>query len=128
MDDEHTAPHATRITAETMTIEGSWKQLLDPALLESMSVGGKKATVTGGTIVTFGGKQMPASDCVAVIAPRADNPAKFIVFMLYSAYNESGVTLTNTKEDEASSPFKFNGLAVAGRAQNDQLGQVFIQS
>jgi hypothetical protein len=128
MDDEHTGPHATRIVQEVMTIEGAWKQVLDAALLAKISVGGNNASITGGNVVQFGGKQQPTADCIAVIAPRSDNAAKFVCFMLYSCYNESGVQLSNTKEDETSSPFKFTALAVQSRAVGDQLGQMLIQS
>jgi len=128
MDDEHTAPHATRIVAEEMTIEGAWKQILDATLVEKMSVGGTKSSVTGGNIVEFGGKLTPTAMCVCVVAPRQDDPTKAIVFMLYSAYNTEGITFTNTKEDEASSPFKFVGLSVTSRAAGKQMGVVFIQS
>lgn len=127
-DNEHTAPHATKIVAEEMTIEGAWKNLLDPALVETMSVGGTKATVTGGSIVEFGGKPTPTATCIVVVAPRRDDPTKAMVFMIYSGYNTEGVTFTNDLENEASSPFKFVGLSVASRARGKQMGQIFIQS
>jgi hypothetical protein len=111
-----------------MTIEGAFKQILDPVLLETISVGGTKATVTGGNIVEFGGKPTPTAQCIAVVAPRADDSTKAVVFMIFSGYNTEGVTLTNNLEDEASSPFKFVGLSVASRARGKQMGVIFIQS
>lgn len=128
MDNEHTAPHLTRIVAEEMSIEGAWKQLLDPTLVETLSVGGTKASVTGGSIVEFGGKPTPTAQCVCVVAPRANDSTKAVVFMIYSAYNTEGVTLTNDLENEASSPFKFVGLSLASRARGKQMGQIYIQS
>jgi hypothetical protein len=128
MDDEHTAPHDTRITAEAMRIEGTFLQVLDTVLLAEMSVGGTEVTVTSDKVVTFGGQQSITTRCIAVIVPKKDAPTKFIAVVLYAAYNESGIEITITKDAENESPFAFVANAVAGRAALDQLGQILVQT
>lgn len=128
--DEQSAPHLSRIVAEVMSIEGAWKQIIDPVLLTAMTVGATSVTQTSpaGTSLQLGGKQSIATDCIAVIAPQVGDPTKFVVFMIYQGYNESGFELDMTRGGESNSPFKFVAQAIPSRAVGDQLGQVFIQS
>lgn len=126
MDDEHTAPHDTRITGEEITVSGGWKQVADPALLETMSVGGTKQAITGGNLVSFGGKKTPTAGTILVVAPMKDDPTKFIQFFILSGYNTEGVEITNTKDAENSSPFSFFALAVASRTDGKNMGWMFI--
>lgn len=126
--DELTAAHRTKIVTEDMTIEGSWKQLLDPDLLEILTVGGTKATRTGGTAVTFGGKASITGRSIVVIAEQQGNPGAFVAFHVYQGYNESATELSNTRESETSSPFKFMAQSVTTRVVGDQMGQIYIET
>ncbi|HKS27077.1 MAG TPA: hypothetical protein VJS44_04630 [Pyrinomonadaceae bacterium] len=127
-DNEHTMPHDVRLTGEEMTITGQWKQLLDADLLEKMSVGGTKSSITGGTLIDFGGQDVLTPACIAVFAPRKEDPTKIIQFVLYSAYNTEGVEFTNDKDAEADSPFTFVGLSLANRPKKKQAGYIYIPS
>lgn len=124
-DDEHYMPHDMKITAESMSIEGGWKQLLDSALLVPMSVGGTLTSPTGGKLVQFGGLDTITPTCIAVFAPKKNDATKFIQFVIFSGYNTEGVEWSNTKEGEAVSPFKFEALAVSTRAKGKQSGYIY---
>ena len=129
-DDEHTAPHDSRITTESMMISGTWKQILDEVLLAKISVGGQSATLTtpAGKKVSFGGKQAITGLCILIVTPKKDDPTKFIQICGYSMFNDAGVEVTVTKDAENSTPFNFVGLALTARAVNDQLGFLFVPS
>lgn len=126
--DELPAPHDSKITGEEMRIEGRWLQVLDDALLASISVGGVSNTITGGKKVSFGGKGTIPTTCVLVVAPRKNDPTKFIQFCIYAGYNSEGVEIDVNSEKENDSPFVFRGQAVIGRTVNDMMGYFFIGS
>jgi hypothetical protein len=62
---------------------------------------------------------------VFLSARRRDNPAKYIVAMLYSAYASKPLTYTFSRTKEATYPVELSALAVVGRTAGDCIGQFY---
>jgi len=62
---------------------------------------------------------------VFLSARRRDNPAKYIVCMLYSAYVSKPLTYTFSRTKEATYPVELTGLAVVTRTPGDCMGQFY---
>lgn len=126
MDDEHTTPHDSKIVTEALTFAGAWKQLLDDALLSTISVGGTSASITGGKLVKFGGLDTLTGSCIVLLTPKKSDPTKIIQVVMYSGYNTEGIEFTTTKEGEQASPFSFGAFSIPTRPKGDQLGYIYI--
>lgn len=62
---------------------------------------------------------------VFMSARRRDNPAKYIVCMLYSCYASKPLTYTFSRTKEATYPVELTALAVTSRTAGDCMGQFY---
>lgn len=126
--DELTAPYRMHTNNESAIIEGEFLEFNDFARMQFLfangvyTSGAGYAQITAGGILTF--RAMP----VCVVARTIADPTKFLVIMIYSAFNSAGIKIPLTKKADAAIPFKFEGLAVAGRPAGDQLYTIWYQT
>lgn len=69
----------------------------------------------------------PFTTCVMFSSPQRTNPAKYVIGVLYFAYNPEGVKLPFTKTKPMSYKMTFDALADVTRTAGDQGGQFFIE-
>jgi hypothetical protein len=62
---------------------------------------------------------------VFMSARRRDNPAKYIIAMLYSAYASKPLTYTFSRTKPATYPVELTALAVTSRTAGDCMGQFY---
>lgn len=62
---------------------------------------------------------------VFLSARRRDNPAKYIICMLYSCYASKPLTYTFSRTKEATYPVELTALAVTSRTAGDCMGQFY---
>lgn len=67
----------------------------------------------------------PRTECVVLTSRQRNAPTKFIVYVLYKAFCETGFIVGYTRKKEAIYSLKFVGLADGARNDGDQLGQFF---
>jgi hypothetical protein len=123
--DEQTSPIIVQNVKEVMGIQGSMIQTLDSALLNYLIAGATRAAGSGYEENAIGGKQTVPTFTVAYIAPIYADTTKFLVYMLYKAYNKSGFTMEVSRKKMSAISFDFNGMAIASRAAGDQTGKAW---
>jgi len=62
---------------------------------------------------------------VFLSARRRDNPAKYIICVLYSCYASKGLTYTFSRTKEATYPVELTALAITTRTAGDCMGQFY---
>ncbi len=62
---------------------------------------------------------------VLLTARRRDNPAKYIVVLLYSAYSSKPLAYAFSRTKESTFPVELTGLAVVTRTAGDCIGQFY---
>lgn len=122
--DELTSPWRQTVVRESAMIEGVMKELLNFTTLAKMLHAAKLWTGTGYKQITGGGAQGLAAVTAVVIAP-AVVTGEWVYFMLYSAVNALGLALELTKTKSTGTPFRMEGQGLPGRAQFDQLYQIY---
>lgn len=124
--DEITAPYLSRIITEVLSIKGKMLQVFDWDLLESMTVGGVKATGSGYEELPIGGRSSVTTTSILLIAPDITTPATYYtVVQLYKTYNSAGWAFPITRKNPASLAFEFKGQAITTRAVGDQVGNIW---
>lgn len=121
--DEMAAPYRTHISKENASIEGELMETLDFQRLAKMIANGRLTTTGGYSQITGGGILTLAPMPVAVIFPAGTGLWGY--FLLYSAYNALGISLSLTSRADTGIPFRLEGLGVPGRVAGDQLYQLF---
>ena len=78
--------------------------------------------------ISFGGTMAISKTSVAVISPRRDAAAKFVVSQLYQAYQAEALQLPFLRGKETTYKVKFMGLADPARSAGDQVGKIYRQT
>lgn len=78
--------------------------------------------------ISFGGALAIPKTSVAVISPRRDASAKFVVSQLYQAYQAEAMQLPFQRGKETTYKVKFMALADPARSAGDQLGKIYRQT
>lgn len=129
MSDETSAPYRYALGAEEAVISGRWLQVLDAAILAKMTPGGTQTSPSGKVVTDFGGLTTFSTYTVAVIWRMAEDSTKAVVFQLFKAFNESGLSIEGLKRGaDAGAPFSFRGQAISTRTAGRQIGQLFKQT
>lgn len=129
MSDETSAPYRYTLGTEEATISGRWLQLLDAAILAKMTPGGTQSTPTGKSVIDFGGLTTFSTFTVAVIWRMSEDSTKAVVFQLFKAFNEAGISIEGLKKGaDASAPFTFRGQSISTRTAGKQIGQLWKQT
>jgi hypothetical protein len=101
-------------------------QVLDPDLLTIATVGVGSALTPSGKKAWTLGEGTLAFTAVAVIAPTKNDATKFVVFMLYKAFNKSDVDMVLSRTERSKIGLEFEGVGIATRAVTDTFGQLYI--
>jgi hypothetical protein len=134
--DQVAGPIDVVMTGEAASIEVTLKES-DLAKLKYYIVHGTFTTGTDSNLpagsqtfeeIAFGGTIAIPKTSVAVISPRRDAAAKFVVSQLYQAYQAEAVQLPFQRGKETTYKVKFAGLADATRAVGDQVGKIYRQT
>jgi hypothetical protein len=134
--DQISAPIDAIMTGEVAEIEATMKEsdfaklkhYLQHGTYNSDTDTGLPALAQDFEELTFGGIIPVAKTSVAVISPRRDNTAKFLVSQLYSAVQIEAIKLPFTRKKETMYGVKFTALAVTTRAVGDQCGKIYRQT
>jgi hypothetical protein len=126
--DESKAPLWQQIATESLTIEGTLMQVIDPAVVAAMLPSATYSAASG--LYTFGGAvTVPAAAQISVLLvgqQRVPNDGKWVAAMIYSAMNGEAFVLNLTRKAAAETAFKFEAQPVGTRKIGDQLGQLVI--
>lgn len=134
--DQVAGPIDVVMTGESASVEVTLKES-DLAKLKNYIVHGTYGTGTDAGLpagaqayeeITFGGTIAIPKTSVAVISPRRDATAKFVVSQLYQAYQAEAIQLPFQRGKETIYKVKFSGLADATRAAGDQVGKIYRQT
>jgi len=134
--DQVAAPIDVVMTGEAASIEVTLKES-DLAKLKNFIVHGTFASGTDTGLPTgsqnyeeiaFGGIMTIPKTSVAVISPRRDASAKFVVSQLYHAYQAEAIQLPFQRGKETTYKVKFEGLADPTRPVGDQVGKIYRQT
>jgi hypothetical protein len=134
--DQVAGPIDVVMTAEAAAVEVTLMQS-DLANLQNFVAHGTYATGTDTNLpagsqtyeeIAFGGIITIPKTSVAVISPRRDSTAKFVVSQLYQAYQAEAVQLPFQRGKETTYKVKFSGLADPTRAAGDQVGKLYRQT
>lgn len=125
-DAQHTAPHRSRRSEESVRVESRWLQVLDTALLDTLVDGATVSTVTGGKLVEMGGKRDIATSVVYIIAERTDVAGKYMCAVIFAGIFTEGLELTFNAEAEMDAPLGIDGQIVPSRADGKQLWSWYI--
>jgi hypothetical protein len=127
--DESKAPLWQQIDTETLTIEGSLMQVVDPEVITTMLPNATYLAASG--LWTFGGAPnipIAAQPSVLLVGlQRPPNDTKWVAAMIYQAMNSEAFVLNLTRKAAAETPYKFEGQAIGTRIIGDQLGQLIFQ-
>jgi hypothetical protein len=77
--------------------------------------------------ISFGGIIPIPQTCIAVISQRKDNANKFVVSVLYNAYQAEAIKLPFERGKLTMYKVKFMGLSDASRPNTDQVGKIYRQ-
>jgi hypothetical protein len=126
--DESKAPLWQQIATETLTIEGTLMQVVDPAVVAALLPNATYTSASG--LYTFGGAvTVPAAAQVSALLigqQRTPNDSKWVAAMLYSAMNGEAFVLNLTRKAATESSYKLEAQPVGSRPIGDQLGQLII--
>jgi hypothetical protein len=134
--DQVAGPIDVVMTGEAASIEVTLKES-DLAKLKYYVAHGAFTTGTDASLpagsqtyeeISFGGILAIPKTSVAVISPRRDAAAKFVVSQLYQAYQAEAVQLPFQRAKETTYKVKFQALADATRAAGDQVGNIYRQT
>jgi hypothetical protein len=120
--DELTTPWKQQLTSEEALIKGTLLQVEDWTILGLITPGGTKSVGTGFEQLTFGGKTVVETKSVAVIGPSAKNAGHWVVFLIYSGFNQAGIEFAFARKDFSKCPYEFVGQSIASRPAGDQAG------
>lgn len=110
------------------SIKCAASQVLDEDLLSIATVGvGTPSTPTGKKAWAIGEGTL-AFTSVAAIAPTKANPAKYVVFHLYQAYNNAPFEMALSRQTRAKIDLDFVALAIPTRAATDIVGSLWYQT
>lgn len=126
--DELTSPYRMHTNNESALLEGEFLEFLDFDRTQYLISNGVFSSGTGYAQITAGGLLTFRAVPIVVTARTMADPTKFLVIQIYSAFNSAGIKLALTKKADAAIPFKFEGLAVAGRPAGDQLYSIWYQT
>ncbi len=134
--DQVPAPIDVVMTGEAASIEVTLKES-DLAKLKNFLVHGTFASgidtgLPAGSQnyeeIAFGGTMAIPKTSVAVISPRRDASAKFVISQLYHAYQAEAIQLPFQRGKETTYKVKFEGLADTSRPVGDQVGKIYRQT
>ncbi|HEX5484229.1 MAG TPA: hypothetical protein VFZ08_16550 [Terriglobia bacterium] len=133
--DQVPAPIDARMTAEEQSLEAEMMETdymklracIANGVFASGSDPGLPAGAQGYEEISFGGLMQVPRLSVAMVSPRTDAPAKFVVSQLYSAYQAQALTMAFSREKPTTVKVKFNGLADPSRPVGDQVGKIYRQ-
>ena len=134
--DQVAGPIDVVMTGEAASVEVTMKES-DLAKLKNFIVHGSFASGTDTGLpagsqdyeeISFGGLMAIPKTSVAVISPRRDSTAKFVVSQLYQAYQAEAIQLPFQRGKETAYKVKFEGLADPARPAGDQVGKIYRQT
>lgn len=133
--DESYAPIDARPTAEAFEIDATFMES-DFNRLQVSFTSGTLTTGTNSNLpsgaqnfekLTFGNIGSLPKHSIAVISPRIGETKKYVVSMLYNAYQSEVTKLPFQRAKETTYAVKFKGLAISARTAGDQVGQIYRQ-
>lgn len=125
--DEIDTPIFSTVEQTDATIEGEFLQIMDVDVMTKLSAPFGTAGAAAGYKQYQIGKKTLTYTGICVIWPSSNDATKFGILHLYSAMNTAGVGFGISRKGMSSTPFKFQGYAVASRASADRLGCLWWQ-
>lgn len=131
--DEFAAPVLTNIDSVSMGIAAELVGITDMDVMTHMlpGVGTYSTAVASGDYVAYKhiaiGRKAITYQSVACIFQLIEDTAKWGVFNIYSALNDSGVEWTQSRKELGGTPANFVGYEITSRAVTDTLGAYWKQ-
>ncbi|TXH18429.1 MAG: hypothetical protein E6R03_02205 [Hyphomicrobiaceae bacterium] len=126
--DELTSPHLSRIITSPVSIKAELLQIADfTDVMKYVTPQATYATASGYKQLSLGGQSAITTYSFALIAPTVADPTKMLVVHLYKAYNKAPFSFNVTRKEQAKAQIELVGLAIATRAVNDQVGNLWQQ-
>lgn len=126
--DEFRAPIVTNIDSIEMGISAELVAVTDMDVITKLLPGVGTYATTASTFkeVRVGIKAI-TYECVALIFPLIEDTAKYGIFNIYSALNDTGVEWTQSRKELGFMPVSFVGYEITSRAATDTLGNYWKQ-
>lgn len=126
MADELTSPYRSSLTDEEIMIspKGNLQIGQNLTLTVKQMLGGTLSAPALKSKITAGGLSALTYFSVLAIWAQPEAPTKYMYWLLYRAFNDSGLAMTISRKSDASSDLAFRGFADSSRAAGDQILQI----
>ncbi len=120
--DEILAPVDRKLQMVEMSIKASLIGLTDEKVTQLLMRGFGTYSTSSGYKQNTVGYTTDSFESIALIAPLREDPTKTLVFHMYKAIAEGGISIQTNHKDMAAAPTTFKGYAITTRALTDQIG------
>lgn len=126
MADELTSPYRSAISDEEVVIstKGSLQVGQNMTILAQLVLGSTASTPTGKLALKGGGLSTITYRTVMAIWALPEDTTKYMYWLLYRSYNDTGVALEISRKIDASADIAFRGFSDPARTAGDQIYQI----